>query len=100
MANLCGKKVNNTALASNRPKESACLPVEADSSRLQKRGSKRQEEQRLQRDPGSEAERNESVSDISNFQDPIPHLGEKQSFKMAQVSSADTVAMREQRKKN
>lgn len=85
-------------MASNRPKESACLPVER--SRLQKPGSKRLEEQRLQRDPGSEAERNESVSDIYQIQDPIPHLGEKQSFKMAQVSSADKVAMREQRKKN
>ena len=37
---------------------------------------KKSTEQKLQRDPGSEAERNESVSDISNFQDPIPHLGE------------------------
>jgi len=45
---------------------------------------KKSTEQKLQRDPGSEAERNESVSDISNFQDPIPHLGEKTSFKMAQ----------------
>lgn len=61
---------------------------------------KKSTEQKLQRDPGSEAERNESVSDISNFQDTIPHLGEKTSFKMAQVSSADKVAMREQRKRN
>ena len=87
--------VNNTALASNRPKESACLPVEADCRSQEASDWK----SRDCRDPGSEAERNESVSDIYQIQDPIPHLGEKQSFKMAQVSSADTVAMREQRKK-